>query len=260
MKQLKALVVYGPDSIPDDVKSKTNVPVYKFEEFLKLGIDVSDSELKARGEDIQPNAVAELIYTSGTTGPPKAVMITNDNITWTAKAMIKDINLPLNNNDHFVSFLPLSHIAAQMLDMHVAMCAGAQVWFAQPDALRGSLGATLKDVRPTIFFGVPRVWEKIYDKMQEVAKSSTGIKKMLSTWAKGQAATHWVANQYGADPNRGPYMYPMSKILLKKVRQALGLDRVRIIINFWFQLSLLYLFTFIVVQHTEKKNSVQHAM
>jgi len=227
LTQLKALVVYGPDSIPEDIQSKTTVPVYTFKEFLKLGVDVTDSELKVRGEDIEPNAVAELIYTSGTTGPPKAVMITNDNITWTAKAMINDIGLPLNNDDHFVSFLPLSHIAAQMLDMHLAMYTGAQVWFAQPDALRGSLGATLKDVRPTIFFGVPRVWEKIYDKMQEVAKSTTGIKKKLSTWAKGKATTYWENHQYGGDQTGGGCTFKIAKKLLGKVRVALGLDRAK---------------------------------
>ena len=63
-----------------------------------------------------------------------------------------------------ITYLPLSHIAAQMLDMHMPMKTGCHIYFAQPDALKGSLGATLKDVRPTVFFGVPRVWEKIYGK------------------------------------------------------------------------------------------------
>jgi long-chain-fatty-acid--CoA ligase ACSBG len=68
----------------------------------------------------------------------------------------------MDNSDVMISYLPLSHIAAQMIDMHGPVLAGYQIYFAQPDALRGSLGATLKEVRPTIFFGVPRVWEKIY--------------------------------------------------------------------------------------------------
>jgi long-chain-fatty-acid--CoA ligase ACSBG len=68
----------------------------------------------------------------------------------------------MDNGDSMISYLPLSHIAAQMLDMHMPMKSGCQVYFAQPDALKGSLGATLKEVRPSTFFGVPRVWEKIY--------------------------------------------------------------------------------------------------
>ena len=131
----------------------------------------------------------------------------------------------LTNDDHIISYLPLSHIAAQMLDMYCPLLSGTQCWFAQPDALRGSLGTTLKEVRPTVFFGVPRVWEKIYDKMQIVAKSSTGVKKMISTWAKGKAANHWENHQYGGSM-KSPFMIGLATKLLGKVRDALGLDRV----------------------------------
>jgi len=225
LASLKALVMYGPDDVPSDVKSKVSVPVYKFDEFMKLGGGVSDEELKARGKAQKPNEVTTLIYTSGTTGPPKAVMITHDNITWTAKAQLATMARPLDNNDCMISYLPLSHIAAQMLDMHCPMATGLQIWFAQPDALRGSLGATLKEVRPTIFFGVPRVWEKIYDKMQEVAKSSTGIKKMISTWAKTKSTKYWSSRQFGENPVT-PLFHGIARKLLGKVRVALGLDRV----------------------------------
>jgi len=225
LPHLKALVVYGPDDVTADVKAKVSVSVYKFDEFVTLGKGVSDAELKARGKAQKASEVTTLIYTSGTTGPPKAVMITHDNITWTAKAQLATMARPLDNNDCMISYLPLSHIAAQMLDMHCPMATGVQIWFAQADALRGSLGATLKEVRPTIFFGVPRVWEKIYDKMQEVAKSNTGIKKMLSTWAKEQAAQYWKAHEYKSSTSE-PWFYSVAQILLGKVRVALGLDRV----------------------------------
>lgn len=226
LRDLKAIVMYGPDSIPSDISSKISIPVYSFGDFLKLGASIPDAELKAINDAQKPNEVTSLIYTSGTTGPPKAVMITHDNIVWTAKMQISA--LPelqgLTNDDHFISYLPLSHIAAQMIDMHCPMCMGCQVWFAQPDALRGTLGATLKEVRPTIFFGVPRVWEKIYDKMQEVAKSTTGIKKMISTWAKGKSTAHWENHQFGGN-GKSPFLCGLAFKLLGKVRVALGLDR-----------------------------------
>jgi len=85
---------------------------------------------------------------------------------------------------------------------------------------------TLKDVRPTIFFGVPRVWEKIYDKMQEVAKSSKGLKKKLSTWAKNKSTMYWLNHQYGGS-QKNVRFFKIAKKLLGKVRAALGLDRVR---------------------------------
>mmetsp|Transcript_28317 Transcript_28317/g.65636 ORF Transcript_28317/g.65636 Transcript_28317/m.65636 type:complete len:216 (+) Transcript_28317:387-1034(+) len=155
--------MYGPDKLPADVKDKCSVPVYTFDDFLKLGKDVPDADIQARSKGCKTNQTCTLIYTSGTTGPPKAVMITHDNITWTVRSMLattpKETTFP---TDSMVSYLPLSHIAAQMLDMHMPMETGCQIYFAQPDALKGSLVETLKEVRPTYFFGVPRVWEKIY--------------------------------------------------------------------------------------------------
>jgi long-chain-fatty-acid--CoA ligase ACSBG len=224
LPNLAALVMYGPDSVPADVKDKVSIPVYSFADFLKLGSSVSDSDLKARAEVQKANEVTTMIYTSGTTGPPKAVMLTHDNITWTAQAQLKTMD-PLDNSDNMISYLPLSHIAAQMLDMHCPMMTGLQIWFAQPDALRGSLGVTLKEVRPSVFFGVPRVWEKIYDKMQQVAKSTTGIKKKISTWAKGKSSVYWKNHQYGGS-GKSPMFTGLSFKLLGKVRVALGLDRV----------------------------------
>jgi len=162
---LKALVVYGIGAIADDVKSQYAVPVYTFSEFLDLGkkSKVSDDDLKARSKSWKAGETCTLIYTSGTTGPPKAVMLTHDNLTWTvAAAMKRTPKGYMDASDVMISYLPLSHIAAQLIDMHAPMATGFQIYFAQPDALKGSLAQTLKDVRPTAFFGVPRVWEKFY--------------------------------------------------------------------------------------------------
>ncbi len=221
--------MYGPDAVPENVRDHISVPVYTFEDFLSLGKSVSDEELKARNATQKPNEVTSLIYTSGTTGPPKAVMITHDNIVWVTKvqcAAVPELD-NLTNDDHKVSYLPLSHIAAQVIDMHCPMLKGHQIWFAQPDALRGSLGTTLKEVRPTIFFGVPRVWEKIYDKLQEIGKSSTGIKKKLSTWAKGKGSKYWDNHQYGGS-GKDPFMHGLAFKLLGKAKLGLGLDRVSV--------------------------------
>jgi len=104
------------------------------------------------------------------------------------------------------------------------MQTGCQIHFAQPDALKGSIGVTLKEVRPTTFFGVPRVWEKIYDKLQEVAKSTTGLKKKLSTWAKGKAAAHWASQEYGSTAKSPAFLF-LARKLLHKAHVALGFDR-----------------------------------
>jgi long-chain-fatty-acid--CoA ligase ACSBG len=163
LPNLKAIVMYGPESVPTDVTSKCAVPVYTFADFLKLGEPISNETLRIKSKSWKVGETCTLIYTSGTTGSPKAVMITNDNITFTVETMLIGTRKgKMDTTDVMISYLPLSHIAGQMLDMHMPMQSGCQIYFAQPDALKGSLGATLKDVRPTTFFGVPRVWEKIY--------------------------------------------------------------------------------------------------
>lgn len=106
-----------------------------------------------------------------------------------------------------VSYLPLSHIAAQMVDIWIPMRAGGLTHFAQPDALKvraegiltdaqkeracfsarfsqGSLVNTMKEVRPTAFMGVPRVWEKMQEKMKAVGAKSSAVRKKVAAWAK----------------------------------------------------------------------------
>jgi long-chain-fatty-acid--CoA ligase ACSBG len=231
LPHLKAIVMYGPDALPANVKDRCTVPCYVWNDFLQVGkVDDgknNESVLKERSASWKPGETCTLIYTSGTTGPPKAVMITNDNVTWTVSTMLLITRRGfMDNSDHMISYLPLSHIAAQMLDMHMPLSTGCQIHFAQPDALQGTLGMTLKEVRPTTFFGVPRVWEKIYDKLQEVAKASTGIKKMLSTWAKGKSTEYWQSQEFSS-PTAGhkPFLLGLANKLLHKAHLALGFDR-----------------------------------
>ena len=165
LPNLKALVVWG-EPIDQALATKCSVSVYSWQDFLSIGTNnnVSSRDVNARSEIHKPGNCCTLIYTSGTTGPPKAVMISHDNVTWTT-ANICEHYMDLNHSDRIISYLPLSHIAAQIIDVHASMNLGCCIFFAQPDALKGSLGTTMKEVRPTFFFGVPRVWEKIQEKM-----------------------------------------------------------------------------------------------
>ena len=220
---LKAIVIYG-EAITADA-SQFNVPLYTFEDFMELGKNVPDSEVEARQAKIQPGNCCTLIYTSGTTGPPKAVMISHDNITWTAKNLIDNFLERLTlGNERIVSYLPLSHIAGQMIDIHAPMFIGGCTYFAQPDALKGSLTATLKDVKPTLFFGVPRVWEKIQEKMVAMGRETTGIKKSLSTWAKSCGADRTKRAQFGCDGGTSFGYGCANGLVLSKIKTALGLD------------------------------------
>ncbi|RHY02225.1 hypothetical protein DYB25_006211 [Aphanomyces astaci] len=222
---LKALVVYN-DVVPSNLNCP--VPVFTFADFLSVGREVTDAVLEARMNAQKPGNCCTLIYTSGTTGHPKAVMLSHDNLTWTVEAtsvQYEQSGLVLNEHSNTVSYLPLSHVAAQLFDIYLPITRGLAIYFAQPDALKGSLGTTLKEARPTLFFAVPRVWEKMMEKMISIGRGTTGLKKTLVTWAKSVGAAKNEAAQFGKGGGT-PCGYTIAqRLILSKVRAALGFDR-----------------------------------
>ncbi|MFN2549295.1 MAG: long-chain fatty acid--CoA ligase [Myxococcales bacterium] len=149
-----------------------------WEQFLARGDGVPDSEVDRRLRDLKPDGLATLIYTSGTTGPPKAVMLSQGNL-WFAAQTAQRIG-HVTSEDVLISYLPLSHIAEQMISIHGPTISGASVWFA--DALE-KVPEVLRAARPTIFFGVPRVWEKMQARIEEGLKSP--IRRALVRIAPG---------------------------------------------------------------------------
>uniref|UniRef100_A0A667XEU3 Long-chain-fatty-acid--CoA ligase ACSBG2 n=1 Tax=Myripristis murdjan TaxID=586833 RepID=A0A667XEU3_9TELE len=219
LPHLKAIVQYK-----DALKEK-RPNVYTWEEFMELGRDEPDAPLDEIIASQKPNQCCTLIYTSGTTGQPKGVMLSHDNLTWTAFAISRHVRLTeaTQAQECVVSYLPLSHIAAQMVDIWVTMKVGGATYFAQPDALKGSLVNTLKEVRPTAFMGVPRVWEKMQEKMKSVSAKSSTVRRKVAAWAKdvGLQTNLTKMSQYV----QVFFLWLISLLVFKKVRKALGLDR-----------------------------------
>ncbi|XP_016361326.1 long-chain-fatty-acid--CoA ligase ACSBG2-like [Sinocyclocheilus anshuiensis] len=219
LPHLKAIVQYKGEL------EQTLPNVYTWAEFMKLGEGVPDAELDALIDSQKANECCTLIYTSGTTGNPKGVMLSHDNITWTATAAGLMTSLKMSEEE-IVSYLPLSHVAAQVQDMWICMRFAAITNFAEPDALKGSLANTLREVRPTSFLGVPRVWEKMQEAMKSVGAKSSVMKKKIADWAKGiglQASY----NAMNGDSSV-PWGFTLANALVfKNVRKALGLDRCR---------------------------------
>ncbi|NWT21288.1 ACBG2 ligase, partial [Vireo altiloquus] len=220
LPHLKGIVQYG-----EEIKEK-RPNLYSWREFMELGRDVPDSRLREVIASQKPNQCCTLIYTSGTTGQPKGVMLSHDNLTWTAAAAGRFIALSdaQDRQEQVISYLPLSHIAAQMSDIWSAMTFGVQVYFAQPDALKGSLVDTLREVRPTAFLGVPRVWEKMEEKMKSVGMKSSAFRRKVASWAKGVGLQTNLKRMNGC--SEVPVNFRLAKQLVyRKVRKALGLDR-----------------------------------
>ncbi|XP_027291946.2 long-chain-fatty-acid--CoA ligase ACSBG2 isoform X1 [Cricetulus griseus] len=200
--------------------------LYSWHDFMELGNAITNMQLDRIILSQNPNQCAVLIYTSGTTGEPKGVMLSHDNITWTSGAMARELELSHHTSGHqnsIVSYLPLSHISAQMMDIWIPIKVGGITFFAQPDALRGTLVYTLQEVKPTIFLGVPRVWEKMQENIKENIYKSSGLRKKVFTWAKMLGLKVNTKRMLGKQDV--PMNYRMAKALVfTKIRNSLGLD------------------------------------
>ncbi len=199
--------------------------IISWRKFLSLSEKASDSDIDYRLADIRGESLGSLIYTSGTTGPTKGVMLTHKNLLWTALAIVKEIDA--NEEDRFLSFLPLCHIAEQMCSLHGAACTGHTIYFAEslekvPD--------NIKEVQPSVFFAVPRVWEKFHAAVSEKLQGATGFKKHLVAWAMGVAKKINTIKIARKNPNLWlTLQYKLAdKLLLSKVKPALGLGNARL--------------------------------
>ena len=202
--------------------------VLRWEEFLSRGDALDDSDFVERLEALEPDGLATLIYTSGTTGPPKGVMLTHHNLTWTADATHGVV--PIHSDDRLVSYLPLSHIAEQIFTIHLPISTGFRIYFAESIA---ALADNIKEVRPTLFFAVPRVWEKFHDGVVAKLVEASGIKAKLAGWAQnvGREAVH-IKNRGGEPSGLLGIQYKLaSKLVHHKVLEALGFDQCRVAVT-----------------------------
>ena len=214
LPHLKSIVLYeGTSDIPG---------VVTWDQLLKIGRDNSDEELGNRIKNIAINQCCILCYTSGTTGNPKGTMLSHDNVTYAA---IQDSDFYdwQYGKESVLSYLPQSHIAGMMMDQFLIMSKGGTCYFADKNALKGTLVENLKHFQPTRLMGVTRVFEKIQEVMQMQGASSKGLKKLLVDWAKSQAVHHHNMEMGGKSHNSVGYQIAR-KLVFSKVHAALGLQ------------------------------------
>ncbi|MDO6472439.1 long-chain fatty acid--CoA ligase [Maribacter sp. 1_MG-2023] len=173
-------------SIKDQVKSLENV--YSFEELssgdnwskvLELGADTSNQdEVQKLMNAVTPNDLATLIYTSGTTGRPKGVMLSHNNLVSNAIESSKRFPI-VDGNTKALSFLPLCHVYERML-IYLYQFRGVSIYYAES---LDKISDNLKETSPHVMTAVPRLLEKVYDKIYAKGTELTGIKKKLFFWA-----------------------------------------------------------------------------
>lgn len=197
---------------------------YRWSEIEAMVVAEVEEEYKKRLENIAINQCCCLVYTSGTVGMPKGVMLSHDNIFFNTRAITKTLYNVTAGSEVVVSYLPLSHVAAQTVDIYTVASIAGCIYFADKDALKGTLVKTLQDARPTRFMGVPRVYEKFQERMVAIGSSNGSLKKMLASWAKGVTLRHYMEDQ---GKGSGGFGYNLAKkLVMSKVKQALGFDRV----------------------------------
>ncbi|MFE3449454.1 AMP-dependent synthetase/ligase [Nonomuraea sp. NPDC059194] len=211
----------------------TDPRLLSWPELLAVGAEhmaAHPEALEARMASAEPDDVVTLIYTSGTTGPPKGVMLTVANVEFAVTTLVENggfTSPPPSERDLVVSYLPLCHVAERAFTVWFNAAAGVQVNFAESI---DTVQANLREVQPTILFGVPRIWEKVLAQVNIKLDSASPLKRAVTRfWLR-------VADRIGDTLVRTGGVHTTGTRLLygagwlmcyRSLRERLGMRRVR---------------------------------
>jgi long-chain acyl-CoA synthetase len=205
--------------------------VMKFEDFLNMGREyaVADGkEFEGRLSAGKPEECALLVYTSGTTGPPKGAMLSHDNLIWTAGSLSQANHI--EESDQVLSFLPLCHVAERLMTVVNQLVHGYTVNFAEN---LDTVPQNLREVSPTVFFAVPRIWEKFYSRVLLTMDRSALSKKIAYRAAIRVGERVAQLKTEGKKP--GPALAALYRLahfsVFHPLKKRLGLERTRLAIS-----------------------------
>ncbi len=194
-----------------------------FSSFIEMGKNTPDAvTLEQRKAAVKPDDLLTLIYTSGTTGTPKGVMLTHDNLISNYNSCKSAI--PLVPADRALSFLPLAHIFERMVT-YLYLMSGVSIYYAESIE---AIGVNLKEVQPQVFTTVPRLLEKIYDRIEAKGAELTGIKKALFGWS--MALGRRFDNQHSPGAWYDMQLSVARKLVFSKWQEALG-GKIKIVVT-----------------------------
>ncbi|WP_044018373.1 AMP-dependent synthetase/ligase [Hymenobacter sp. APR13] len=185
-----------------------------FNELLELGKKGNPADLEPIKAAVEPSDLLTLIYTSGTTGQPKGVMLSHNNILSNCRNAQRFV--PVTENDKALSFLPLCHIFERMVT-HIYLLNGVSIYYAES---METIADNLREVKPEIFTTVPRLLEKVYDKIVAKGHEQTGVKKSLFFWALNLGLKY--DNQKDGGFLYNTQLALANKLIFSKWREALG--------------------------------------
>ncbi len=179
----------------------------------EAGSSDSDDEIKSRMDAVKKEDLATIIYTSGTTGNPKGVMLSHNNILSNVYACEDPI--PADKDSRVLTFLPVCHVYERMLH-YLYMYLGCSIYFAES---LDTIGDNIREVKPDVFTAVPRLIEKVFDKIMAKGDELSGIKRKLFFWAVE------LAEDYDPVNRSGWYNFRLKiarKLIFSKWQEALG--------------------------------------
>ena len=200
--------------------------VKSFDDFLKLGVAVSDRNIALTIKKVKPSDIATIVYTSGTTGVPKGAMITHDNMIFTSQSVRNCV--PIDESDETLLFLPLAHVFARV-DIYATIVSNITLSFSRS---METVINDLKIVKPHWFPCVPRVFDKVYARVMAGAEAKGGLALFLFNRA---FAIGYRYSDLALRKKPIPFLLQkkynlMSKLIFSKLRDALG-GRVRFCVS-----------------------------
>ena len=216
------------DECPDlehliQIEGPTAAGVHSLDEVVDAGAAADAGDLFwQRADKVEADDVLTLIYTSGTTGNPKGVTLTHDNLV--SNVLASKERAPLRPTDTVLEFLPLCHVFERMLGYLYMYVAADKAYCSVYH-----VGDLVAEIKPTVFAGVPRFYEKVYDKIMDKVNHAPPLRRALFNWAVGKGRSAYPGVLAGEEP--GGFGYGLAdKIVLSKVREGLG-GRVRFCVS-----------------------------
>lgn len=198
---------------------------HSLETVQKAGLAQGEEAVHAAIAQINKDTINLLIYTSGTTGYPKGVQLDHGNMLSVAESVV-DYSEFINNHGYILlSYLPLSHIAEQTISVIYPLKVGGQVYFCQDMTKVKDL---LPLVRPTVFVGVPRVWEKFQAALESAVSSASYIKQSLFTWAQRIELQAQTQQLQGSPERRSFARAAARRLVIHPLHRRLGFDRLHL--------------------------------
>jgi len=246
--KLKAIVAWAHN--PDEgatlkVEGCGDLPYISWKKLIELGKGdkVSDKDLDERIAGVDPQHCGILVYTSGTTGDPKAVMLSHDNCVFSS---MNSVSLIGNYQGVFqagegrvMSYLPTSHVAGCINDFCMPACQSnlfkdgyTACYYARAyDIKKGTVGQRIAAVRPSAFFAVPLVYEKIADKIRAIGAAGSGMQQKLGNFGKEMNVEYARNIQLGGSGAAGGCCSCVGNFVGNKVKAAVGFDECKFFVS-----------------------------